>query len=115
VQRSATGSLDVRFTLVDGESQVPVAYRGVLPDLFAEGKGAIAQGKLDASGTLIATEVLAKHDENYAPPPGKGHPGGLPNQASPGMGATSGAAATTGVSGTARAAGAASAAGAAQK
>lgn len=68
LQRAAAGSLDVRFTLVDGKSRVPVTYRGVLPDLFAEGKGAIAQGKLDASGTLVATEVLAKHDENYMPP-----------------------------------------------
>jgi cytochrome c-type biogenesis protein CcmE len=79
VQRVAPGSLDVRFTLVDGDSQVPVAYHGVLPDLFSEGKGAIAQGKLDASGTLQATEVLAKHDENYMPP--KAHPpteGGKP-------------------------------------
>jgi cytochrome c-type biogenesis protein CcmE len=68
LQRAASGVLDVRFTLADGESSVPVVYRGVLPDLFTEGKGAIAQGKLDASGTLVATEVLAKHDENYMPP-----------------------------------------------
>ncbi|MDR0274495.1 MAG: cytochrome c maturation protein CcmE [Burkholderiaceae bacterium] len=71
LQRSAT---EVRFTLADDKSSVPVVYRGksggaaVLPDLFAEGKGAIAQGKLDASGALIATDVLAKHDENYVPP-----------------------------------------------
>jgi cytochrome c-type biogenesis protein CcmE len=62
-------TLNVRFTLVDGSNHsVPVIYHGVLPDLFAEGKGAIAQGKLDTSGTLVATEVLAKHDENYTPP-----------------------------------------------
>ena len=68
IQRGANGSLDVSFTLVEGDNRVPVTYHGVLPDLFAEGKGAIAQGKLDASGTLKATEVLAKHDENYVPP-----------------------------------------------
>jgi cytochrome c-type biogenesis protein CcmE len=69
LQRSASGGLDVRFTLTDGNNHgVPVVYHGVLPDLFAEGKGAIAQGKLDAAGTLVATEVLAKHDENYTPP-----------------------------------------------
>ncbi|MCL2656508.1 MAG: cytochrome c maturation protein CcmE [Betaproteobacteria bacterium] len=68
VHRAADGGLEVRFTLADATSAVPVVYRGVLPDLFVEGKGAIAQGKLDDSGTLIATEVLAKHDENYMPP-----------------------------------------------
>ena len=68
-QRSAANTLDVRFILTDGAGSVPVVSQGrVLPDLFAEGKGAIVQGKLDASGTLIATEVLAKHDENYMPP-----------------------------------------------
>ena len=69
LQRSTSGGLDVRFTLVDGGSYgVPVIYHRALPDLFAEGKGAIVQGKLDASGTLVATEVLAKHGENYMPP-----------------------------------------------
>jgi len=68
LRRAANDALDVHFTLIDAKSSVPVAYRGALPDLFAEGKGAIAQGKLDASGTLVATEVLAKHDENYMPP-----------------------------------------------
>jgi cytochrome c-type biogenesis protein CcmE len=68
LQRAADSTLEVRFTLTDGGHSVPVVYRGVLPDLFSEGKGAIAQGKLDASGTLMASEVLAKHDENYMPP-----------------------------------------------
>uniref|UniRef100_UPI003341FC37 cytochrome c maturation protein CcmE n=1 Tax=Castellaniella defragrans TaxID=75697 RepID=UPI003341FC37 len=69
LQRGGDGAQAVRFVLVDGESTLPVVYhRGVLPDLFAEGKGAIVQGRLDDSGTLVATEVLAKHDENYAPP-----------------------------------------------
>jgi cytochrome c-type biogenesis protein CcmE len=62
------GALELRFALADAGHALPVRYRGVLPDLFAEGKGAIAQGTLDASGTLIASEVLAKHDENYMPP-----------------------------------------------
>jgi cytochrome c-type biogenesis protein CcmE len=68
IERATGTALETRFTLADAKSALPVVYRGVLPDLFAEGKGAIAQGKLDASGTLIATEVLAKHDENYMPP-----------------------------------------------
>jgi cytochrome c-type biogenesis protein CcmE len=83
LQRAADNTLEVRFALTDGNSShsVPVVYRGVLPDLFAEGKGAIAQGKLDASGTLIATEVLAKHDENYMPPNvTEAHPQGLPGR-----------------------------------
>lgn len=68
LQRSPGDALDVRFTLMDGKNSVPVTYHGVLPDLFAEGKGAIAQGRLDGKGALVATEVLAKHDENYTPP-----------------------------------------------
>lgn len=74
----------VRFVLVDARHQVAVAYTGILPDLFAEGKGAIAQGTLDADGALQATEVLAKHDENYMPPEvqkaldSSAHPGARP-------------------------------------
>ena len=67
IQRDA-GSLQVRFVLTDHAHAVPVVFSGVLPDLFAAGKGAIAQGRLDAHGTLQASEVLAKHDENYMPP-----------------------------------------------
>jgi len=60
---------EVRFSLTDTVHSVPVLYRSdVLPDLFAEEKGAIATGRLDAGGQLVASEVLAKHDENYAPP-----------------------------------------------
>lgn len=58
----------VSFVLTDNKHTVTVAYTGVLPDLFAEGKGAIAQGQLGRNGELAATEVLAKHDENYMPP-----------------------------------------------
>ncbi len=58
----------VRFTVTDIVHTVPVVYRGILPDLFREGKGVVAQGRLDASGVFRAEQVLAKHDENYMPP-----------------------------------------------
>jgi cytochrome c-type biogenesis protein CcmE len=61
-------ALTVRFTVTDTVKAVPVAYTGILPDLFREGKGVVAQGKLDADGVFRASEVLAKHDENYMPP-----------------------------------------------
>ena len=67
VQR-APGSLDVRFVVTDFAEQVPVLYSGVLPDLFREGQGVVANGRLAADGTFVAEEVLAKHDENYMPP-----------------------------------------------
>src|ERR1700691_4203896 len=62
------GSLAVRFVVTDFHHQVPVRYANVLPDLFREGAGVVAHGRLDASGTFIADEVLAKHDEKYMPP-----------------------------------------------
>jgi len=58
----------VRFVVTDSVKSVPVAYKGILPDLFREGKGVVAQGKLDGDGVFTASEVLAKHDENYMPP-----------------------------------------------
>ena len=58
----------VRFMVTDTVKSVPVAYKGILPDLFREGKGVVAQGKLNADGVFAAAEVLAKHDENYMPP-----------------------------------------------
>jgi cytochrome c-type biogenesis protein CcmE len=61
-------SLTVHFIITDTAKDIPVAYTGILPDLFKEGKGAVVQGRLDAAGTFAATEVLAKHDENYMPP-----------------------------------------------
>jgi len=67
VQRTP-GSLEVRFTVTDFKHDVPVKYKGVLPDLFREGQGVIAHGHIDGSGTFVAEEVLAKHDEKYMPP-----------------------------------------------
>ncbi|MGI2325108.1 MULTISPECIES: cytochrome c maturation protein CcmE [unclassified Methylococcus] len=61
-------SLTVRFEVSDGPNAVPVLYTGILPDLFREGQGIIAVGQIDDGGTFQATEVLAKHDENYMPP-----------------------------------------------
>lgn len=67
VQRPGDG-LTVRFTLTDFSKEVAVEYTGILPDLFREGQGIVANGKLDARGVFVAEEVLAKHDENYMPP-----------------------------------------------
>ena len=64
----ATDSLQVNFQLTDYQASVPVVYTGILPDLFAEGQGAVASGRLNGDGVLEATEILAKHDENYMPP-----------------------------------------------
>lgn len=60
--------LTVHFVVTDTVKSVPVTFKGILPDLFKEGKGAVAQGQLEANGTFHASEVLAKHDENYMPP-----------------------------------------------
>jgi len=60
--------LTVRFTVTDNKQSVKVAYTGILPDLFSEGQGVIAQGTLAPDGTFVADEVLAKHDEKYMPP-----------------------------------------------
>jgi cytochrome c-type biogenesis protein CcmE len=67
IQRS-TDSLDVSFLVTDGLGNLKVSYSGILPDLFAEGEAAIATGKLDNDKVLRASQVLAKHDENYTPP-----------------------------------------------
>lgn len=67
VQRSGD-SLDVRFVVTDFNKSVPITYRGILPDLFREGQGIVALGKLNAEGVVVADEVLAKHDEKYMPP-----------------------------------------------
>ena len=60
--------LTVRFDVTDTVQTIPVSFTGILPDLFKEGKGVVAQGKLAPDGTFVASDVLAKHDENYMPP-----------------------------------------------
>jgi cytochrome c-type biogenesis protein CcmE len=62
------GGLEVHFIVTDTAHKVPVVYSGILPDLFREGKGVVAQGKIGPDGVFRASEVLAKHDENYMPP-----------------------------------------------
>ena len=64
----ADDSLFTRFQITDGEANVEVHYTGILPDLFSEGEAAVATGELDKNGVFMASEVLAKHDENYTPP-----------------------------------------------
>jgi cytochrome c-type biogenesis protein CcmE len=66
--RREKDGLTVHFDVTDTAKTVPVVYTGILPDLFKEGKGVVAQGKLEEGGVFRATEVLAKHDENYMPP-----------------------------------------------
>jgi cytochrome c-type biogenesis protein CcmE len=79
VERPNDG-LMVRFKLTDFSKEVTVEYTGILPDLFKEGQGIVAHGKLNPQGVFIAEEVLAKHDENYMPPEVKGS---LKNQQAP--------------------------------
>jgi cytochrome c-type biogenesis protein CcmE len=67
LQRQPDG-VTVGFRVTDTAKTINVTYRGILPDLFKEGKGVVAQGKLGADGVFVADEVLAKHDENYMPP-----------------------------------------------
>ena len=67
IERLADG-VTVAFIVTDQEAaRVPVRYSGILPDLFVEGSGVVAEGSLDATGTFVATNLLAKHDENYVP------------------------------------------------
>ena len=63
--------MTVRFVVTDTVKDIPVAYTGILPDLFRDGKGTVVQGRLGHDGVFVATEVLAKHDENYMPPEAK--------------------------------------------
>lgn len=67
VSRKADG-VTVVFRITDTAASIPTEYKGILPDLFKEGKGVVAQGKLNEEGVFVASEVLAKHDENYMPP-----------------------------------------------
>ena len=66
--RKTPGTLDVEFVVTDFNHDVSVRYRGVLPDLFKEGQGVVAHGRLEQGGVFVADEVLAKHDEKYMPP-----------------------------------------------
>ena len=66
VQKQTDG-VSIRFTVVDGDSRTPVTYRGIVPDLFREGSGVVAEGRLQR-GTFVADTILAKHDERYMPP-----------------------------------------------
>ena len=61
-------SLDVNFVVTDNQYDIKVVHHGILPDLFKEGKGVVAKGRLNSEGVFVADEVLAKHDENYMPP-----------------------------------------------
>ena len=81
-------SLKVQFTITDGAASAVVRYEGILPDLFKEGQGIVATGKVNAQGEFVAEEVLAKHDENYMPPEvqkaiDEAHPGGVPTGEKP--------------------------------
>lgn len=67
LQREADG-VTVRFVVTDGAAKVPIVFRGILPDLFREGSGAVAEGSLAPNGTFDADNILAKHDERYMPP-----------------------------------------------
>ncbi|WP_207485619.1 cytochrome c maturation protein CcmE [Arenibaculum pallidiluteum] len=67
VQRLADG-VTIAFRVTDTAHTVPVVYKGIVPDLFREGQGVVAEGRLGPDGTFVAREVLAKHDENYMPP-----------------------------------------------
>ena len=64
----ASDGVTVRFRLTDGRATLPVRYTGIVPDLFAEGAGAVADGRFDAAGVFVADSILAKHDERYMPP-----------------------------------------------
>jgi len=66
IQRAPDG-VTIRFVVTDGKAQTPVVYRGIVPDLFREGSGAVAEGRLQ-DGTFVADTILAKHDERYMPP-----------------------------------------------
>jgi cytochrome c-type biogenesis protein CcmE len=66
IQRQADG-VTIRFTVTDGKAQTPVSYRGIVPDLFREGSGMVAEGRMER-GTFVADTILAKHDERYMPP-----------------------------------------------
>ena len=63
-----TDGLTIRFTVTDTANTIPVVYKGILPDLFKEGRGCVAQGRVSSDGVFYADQIMAKHDENYMPP-----------------------------------------------
>ena len=63
----ASDGVTIRFVVGDGKARVPVSFRGIVPDLFKEGSGVVAEGRLDPQGTFVADNLLAKHDEKYVP------------------------------------------------
>lgn len=65
--RNEADGVTIRFVVTDGKAKVPVVYRGIVPDLFIEGSGVVAEGKLGRDGTFVASMLLAKHDERYVP------------------------------------------------
>ena len=67
LKRDSDG-LTIRFTVTDTANTIPVVYKGILPDLFKEGRGCVAQGKVGSDGVFYADQIMAKHDENYMPP-----------------------------------------------
>ena len=85
VKRDGDGTT-VRFRVTDSAKTIDVTFKGILPDLFSEGRGVVAQGMVQPDGSFVASEVLAKHDENYMPPEAAealrqaGHPVGAPEQ-----------------------------------
>ena len=74
--RRDTDGVTVRFTVSDGKAETPVVFRGITPDLFKEGNGVVAEGRLEPSGLFVADNILAKHDERYMPPQ-------MPNETAP--------------------------------
>ncbi len=65
--KTATDGVTITFVVGDGKARLPVRFKGIVPDLFVEGSGVVAEGSLGADGTFVATNLLAKHDENYVP------------------------------------------------
>src|SRR6266478_2092031 len=63
-----TDGLTIRFTVTDTANTIPIVYKGILPDLFKEGRGCVAQGRVGSDGVFYADQIMAKHDENYMPP-----------------------------------------------
>ena len=63
-----TDGLTIRFTVTDTANTIPVVYKGIMPDLFKEGRGCVAQGRIGSDGVFYADQIMAKHDENYMPP-----------------------------------------------